>query len=105
MSIGEESHKGTGSYVPLDLLAATAGIRFHGNIEGAPFSSVSTWSSPTASQATSSSLAEVRPARSSVARRLSSDLRSKLGGLLVKPALKRVARMDRQSTAPSRCSV
>lgn len=100
MSIGEESHKGTELVrAAHDLLAATAGIRFHGNIEGRDLFSgvvdVVVTDGFTGNVILKLAEGEARTLFGWVRDALNSDLRSKLGGLLVKPALKRVAaRMD-----------
>lgn len=100
MSIGEEPHKGNEltreAHV---LLAATEGINFFGNVEGRDLFSgvvdVVVTDGFTGNVILKLAEGEARTLFGWVRDALQSDLRSKIGGLLAKPALKRIAtRMD-----------
>ncbi len=100
MSIGEEAHKGNELVRETHgLLAATPGLRFHGNVEGRDLFSdlvdVVVTDGFTGNVILKLAEGEARALFGWVREALRSDLRSSLGGLLVRPALKRVAaRMD-----------
>jgi len=100
MSIGEEPEKGNEltreAHV---LLAATAGIDFHGNVEGRDLlrgtTDVMVTDGFTGNVMLKLAEGEARVLFGMMRDALRSDLRSKLGGLLAKPALRRVAtRLD-----------
>jgi len=100
MSIGEEPEKGNeltrDAHV---LLAATRGIRFHGNVEGRDLfrgtTDVMVTDGFTGNVMLKLAEGEAKVLFGMVRDALKSDLRSKLGGLLAKPALRRVAaRLD-----------
>ena len=100
MSIGEEAHKGNElTRAAHELLAATPGINFQGNIEGRDVFSgtidVIVTDGFTGNVILKLAEGEARALFSWVKEALESDLRSRLGGLLARPALRRVAqRMD-----------
>lgn len=100
MSIGEEPEKGNEltreAHV---LLAATPGLRFHGNVEGRDLlrgtTDVMVTDGFTGNVMLKLAEGEARVLFGMVRDALRSDLRSKLGGLLARPALRRVAqRLD-----------
>ena len=100
MSIGEEPEKGNEltreAHV---LLAATRGIHFHGNVEGRDLlrgtTDVMVTDGFTGNVMLKLAEGEARVLFGMVRDALRSDLRSKLGGLLARPALRRVAqRLD-----------
>ncbi len=100
MSIGEEPHKGNELVREThELLVQTQGIRFHGNVEGRDLFSdlvdVVVTDGFTGNVILKLAEGEARALFGWVRDALKSDLRSSLGGMLVRPALKRVAaRMD-----------
>ncbi|MFA5595897.1 MAG: phosphate acyltransferase PlsX [Trueperaceae bacterium] len=100
MSIGEEPHKGNELVREAHgLLVATGGLNFHGNVEGRDLFSglvdVVVTDGFTGNVILKLAEGEARTLFGWVRDALMSDLRSKVGGLLVKPALRRVAeRMD-----------
>lgn len=100
MSIGEEPHKGNELVKEAHaLLAVTDGIRFHGNVEGRDLFSgvvdVVVTDGFTGNVILKLAEGEARTLFGWVRDALASDLRSKIGGLLVRPALRRLAsRMD-----------
>ena len=100
MSIGEEPEKGNElTRQAHALLAATPGIRFHGNVEGRDLLrgtvDVVVTDGFTGNVMLKLAEGEARVIFGMVRDALRSDVRSKLGGLLAKPALKRVAaRLD-----------
>lgn len=100
MSIGEEPHKGNELVREAHvLLAETAGLNFYGNIEGRDMFSgvvdVVVTDGFTGNVILKLAEGEARALFGWVRDALMSDVRSKIGGLLVKPALRRVAaRMD-----------
>lgn len=100
MSIGEEPHKGNElTRAAHELLAATPGIDFHGNIEGRDVFTgaidVIVTDGFTGNVILKLAEGEARALFSWVREALQSDWRARLGGLLARPALRRVAqRMD-----------
>lgn len=100
MSIGEEPHKGNELVRQAhELLARTSGLEFYGNIEGRDLFSgvvdVVVTDGFTGNVILKLAEGEARTLFGWVRDALMSDLRSKLGALLVKPALRCVAaRMD-----------
>jgi len=96
MSIGEEPHKGNElTRAAHELLAATPGINFHGNIEGRDVFTgvvdVIVTDGFTGNVILKLAEGEARALFSWVRQALQSDLRSRLGGLLAGPALRRIA--------------
>lgn len=100
MSIGEEPHKGNElTRAAHELLAATPGINFHGNVEGRDLlrgvTDVVVTDGFTGNVMLKLAEGEAREIFSWVREALSSSWRAKLGGLLVRPALRGIAkRMD-----------
>src|SRR5690554_573207 len=100
MSIGEEPHKGNELVKEAhELLSSTSGIVFYGNVEGRDLFSgvvdVVVTDGFTGNVILKLAEGEARAIFGWVKDELVSDLRSKVGALLVKPALKRVAaRLD-----------
>lgn len=100
MSIGEEAHKGNELVREAHaLIAETPGLSFHGNVEGRDLFSglvdVVVTDGFTGNVMLKLAEGEARALFGWVRDALGSDLRSRIGGLLVRPALKRVAaRMD-----------
>ena len=100
VSIGEEPEKGNElTREALDLLAATPGIHFRGNVEGrdllAGTTDVVVTDGFTGNVMLKLAEGEARVLFAMMRDALRSDLRSRLGGLLAKPALKRLAaRLD-----------
>jgi len=100
MSIGEEPHKGNElTRAAHELLVATPGIRFHGNVEGRDLLrgtvDVIVTDGFTGNVVLKTAEGEARELFSWVRQALSSSLRARLGGLLARPALRAVAtRMD-----------
>lgn len=96
MSIGEEPHKGNElTRAAHELLAATPGLNFHGNVEGRDVFTgsidVIVTDGFTGNVILKLAEGEARALFSWVREALGSDLRSRLGGLLARPALRRVA--------------
>lgn len=100
MSIGEEPGKGNELVrAAHPLLAGTPGIRFHGNVEGrdllAGTTDVVVTDGFTGNVVLKLAEGEARTLFSWIKEALSADLRGRLGGLLVRPGLRRVAaRLD-----------
>lgn len=100
MSIGEEPEKGNDLVIKAHgLLKNTRGIRFHGNVEGRDLfrgvTDVVVTDGFTGNVILKLAEGEARELFSWVRDALRSDLRSRLGGLLVRPRLRAVAaRMD-----------
>lgn len=100
VSIGEEREKGNElTREAHGLLAATAGIHFHGNVEGRDLllgtTDVMVTDGFTGNVMLKLAEGEARVLFGMVRDALRSDLRATLGGLLAKPALRRVAaRLD-----------
>jgi len=100
MSIGEEPHKGNElTRAAHELLASTPGLNFHGNVEGRDLlrgtTDVVVTDGFTGNVMLKLAEGEARELFSWVKAALDSDLRSRLGALLARPALRRVAqRMD-----------
>jgi glycerol-3-phosphate acyltransferase PlsX len=100
MSIGEEPHKGNElTRAAHELLTATPGINFYGNIEGRDLlrgvTDVVVTDGFTGNVMLKLAEGEAREIFSWVRDALSSNVRAKLGGLLVRPALRAIAsRMD-----------
>lgn len=100
VSIGEEPGKGNELVREAHpLLAATPGIRFHGNVEGrdllAGTTDVVVTDGFTGNVMLKLAEGEARALFGWIKQALSRDLRSRLGGLLVRPALRSVAaRLD-----------
>lgn len=100
MSIGEEPEKGNElTREAHALLAATSGISFYGNVEGRDLlrgtTDVMVTDGFTGNVMLKLAEGEARVLFGMVRDALRSDLRSKLGGLLARPALRRVAqRLD-----------
>ncbi len=96
MSIGEEPHKGNElTRAAHELLAGTPGLNFYGNVEGRDVFSGTTdvivTDGFTGNVMLKLAEGEARELFSWVRDALRSDLRSRLGGLLARPALRRVA--------------
>lgn len=100
MSIGEEAHKGNElTRAAHELLAATAGINFYGNVEGRDLlrgvTDVVVTDGFTGNVMLKLAEGEARELFGWIRDALSSSLRAKLGALLVRPALRGIAkRMD-----------
>jgi phosphate acyltransferase len=100
MSIGEEPEKGNELVLKAHaLLSQTPGIRFHGNVEGRDLfrglTDVVVTDGFTGNVVLKLAEGEARELFSWVRDALRSDLRSRLGGLLVRPRLRAIAaRMD-----------
>jgi len=100
MSIGEEEEKGTDLVLKAHaLLKDTPGIRFHGNVEGRDLfrglTDVVVTDGFTGNVVLKLAEGEARELFSWVRDALRADLRSRLGGLLVRPRLRAIAaRMD-----------
>ena len=100
MSIGEEPHKGNElTRAAHELLAGTAGINFYGNVEGRDLlrgvTDVVVTDGFTGNVMLKLAEGEARELFGWVREALSSSFRAKLGALLVRPALRAVAkRMD-----------
>ncbi len=98
LSIGEEPHKGTELVREAHaLLAATPAIRFHGNIEGKDIirgtTDVIVTDGFTGNVVLKLAEGEARTIFSWIRDALSSGLRNRLGGLLIRPALREVAKL------------
>lgn len=100
MSIGEEPHKGNElTRAAHELLAATPGLRFHGNVEGrdllAGVVDVVVTDGFTGNVMLKLAEGEAKVLFGWIKEALSSTLRAKLGGALARPALRALAaRMD-----------
>ena len=100
MSIGEEPHKGNElTRAAHELLTATPGIRFHGNVEGRDLlkgvTDVVVTDGFTGNVMLKLAEGEAREIFAWMREALTSSLRAKLGALLVRPALRGIAkRMD-----------
>lgn len=100
MSIGEEPHKGNElTREAHALLAATPGIRFHGNVEGRDLfegvTDVVVTDGFTGNVVLKLAEGEARSLFGWIRTQLLGDLRGRLGGFLVRPALRSVAaRLD-----------
>jgi len=100
MSIGEEPHKGNDLVIKAHaLLEDTRGIRFHGNVEGRDLfrgvTNVVVTDGFTGNVILKLAEGEARELFSWVRDALRADLRSRIGGLLVRPRLRAVAaRLD-----------
>jgi len=100
MSIGEEPHKGNElTRAAHELLAATPGINFHGNVEGRDLlrgvTDVVVTDGFTGNVILKLAEGEAREIFQWLREALSSSFRARLGALLVRPALRAVAkRMD-----------
>lgn len=100
MSIGEEPHKGNELVREAhELLVNTAGIEFHGNVEGRDLFTdlvdVVVTDGFTGNVMLKQAEGEARALFGWIKEALDSDLRSRLGGLLARPALRRIAdRLD-----------
>lgn len=100
MSIGEEPHKGNElTREAHELLAVTRGINFYGNVEGRDLFGglvdVVVTDGFTGNVMLKLAEGEAKALFGWVREALQSDFRSKLGGLLARPALRRIAaRMD-----------
>ncbi|HET8986783.1 MAG TPA: phosphate acyltransferase PlsX [Trueperaceae bacterium] len=100
MSIGEEAHKGNElTRTAHELLKATPGINFYGNVEGRDLlrgvTDVVVTDGFTGNVMLKLAEGEAREIFTWMRDALSSSLRAKLGGLLVRPALRAIAkRMD-----------
>src|SRR5690606_32592611 len=100
MSIGEEPHKGNElTRAAHELLAATAGINFYGNVEGRDLlrgvTDIVVTDGFTGNVMLKLAEGEARELFQWVRDALTSSFRARLGGLLVRPALRAIAkRMD-----------
>lgn len=100
MSIGEEAHKGNElTRAAHELIAATPGIRFHGNVEGRDLlkgvTDVVVTDGFTGNVMLKLAEGEAREIFAWMREALSSSLRARLGALLARPALRGIAkRMD-----------
>lgn len=100
MAIGEEPEKGNELVRDAhQLLRATPGVRFHGNVEGrdlfAGLTDVVVTDGFTGNVVLKLAEGEAKTLFSWIREALASDLRSRLGGLLARPALRRIAaRLD-----------
>ncbi len=100
MSIGEEAEKGTDLVLKAHaLLKDTPGIRFHGNVEGRDLfrgvTDVVVTDGFTGNVVLKLAEGEARELFSWVREALRADLRSRIGGLLVRPRLRAIAaRLD-----------
>lgn len=100
LSIGEEPHKGNEvTKAAHELLVATPGIRFHGNVEGrdvlAGTTDVIVTDGFTGNIVLKLAEGEAKVMFGWIRQALQSSLRAKIGGLLARPALRALAkRMD-----------